>query len=232
MIDITPELLKSIQDDFYKQLNSNANIKRLKQLIDTGKATYIEANDFSIEVGSILSKALRNNISGAALPDGRLYFNIADRILKTTLGTNHELISEVASKVQTDLNKEAGIGVQALKAPLNQSRVDGLISRVSSELEFDKVSWILDEPIVNFSQSIIDDTIKTNAEFHNRLGLKPKIYRRVSPGCCEWCEAVAGTYNYPDVPQDIYRRHERCRCTVEYTPGDGKFQNVHTKRWV
>lgn len=27
---------------------------------------------------------------------------------------------------------------------------------------------------------------------------------------------------YPDVPPDVYRRHERCRCTVLYDPADGK----------
>ena len=27
------------------------------------------------------------------------------------------------------------------------------------------------------------------------------------------------------------RRHEYCRCTVEYAPGDGRRQNVHTKQW-
>lgn len=30
---------------------------------------------------------------------------------------------------------------------------------------------------------------------------------------------------------DVYRRHQRCRCTVDYYPGDGKVQNVHTKEW-
>lgn len=39
---------------------------------------------------------------------------------------------------------------------------------------------------------------------------------------------------YPDVPPDVYRRHERCRCTVLYDPADGKRkrQNVHTKKWT
>ena len=28
------------------------------------------------------------------------------------------------------------------------------------------------------------------------------------------------------------RRHENCRCVVEYDPGDGKKQNVYSKKWV
>lgn len=33
------------------------------------------------------------------------------------------------------------------------------------------------------------------------------------------------------MPKDVYRRHQRCRCSVEYYPRDGKIQNVHTKKW-
>ena len=50
---------------------------------------------------------------------------------------------------------------------------------------------------------------------------------------CKRCSSLAGVYEYPDVPEDVYRRHENCRCTVEYDPGDGKkLQNVHTKKWI
>lgn len=37
---------------------------------------------------------------------------------------------------------------------------------------------------------------------------------------------------YPHVPADVYRRHERCRCKVEYDPGDGRRQNVWDKKWT
>ena len=67
---------------------------------------------------------------------------------------------------------------------------------------------------------------------HHKLGLKPKIVRRESGDCCEWCKQVEGVYEYPNVPRDVYRRHRYCRCTVEYSPGDGKIQNVHTKKWI
>ena len=89
----------------------------------------------------------------------------------------------------------------------------------------------MDEPVKNFSQSIVDDAIRTNAEFHSKAGMSPKIIRKLAGGCCNWCRTVAGTYTYPDVPKDVYRRHQRCRCTVDYHPGSGKVQNVHTKRW-
>ncbi|KXT72127.1 Phage protein [Streptococcus sp. DD10] len=115
---------------------------------------------------------------------------------------------------------------------LNRDRIDGLVNRLASEESFDDVKWLLDDPIVNFSQRIVDDWIRINAEFHHKVGLSPKIVRRVVGHPCKWCKSLEGSYNYPEVPKDIYRRHGNCRCTVDYHPGNGKKQNVHTKRWA
>lgn len=94
-----------------------------------------------------------------------------------------------------------------------------------------KNKWVLGESVINFSQTIVDDTIKTNAEFHYKAGLSPKIIRTSDGNCCDWCDSVVGVYKYPDVPKDVYRRHKHCQCEVNYYPGDGKYQNAHTKKW-
>lgn len=231
MEDITPSLLKKIQDDFDKNIKKNTKVKRIVNKIRDGTATYKDVNDYSIEVGETLANSFKKNLSSSSLPDGKMYYNIANRIINSTLKNNYDLISDKALKVQQTLNKKAKIGLKAIKAELNQDRIDGIINRISSENYYDDIAWILDEPTVNFSQSIVDDTIKVNSEFHGKSGMTPKIVRRIAGGCCKWCLEVAGTYTYPDVPKDVYRRHERCRCTVEYDPGDGKRQNVHSRMW-
>lgn len=160
-----------------------------------------------------------------------MYYNIANRVITPTLTDNYNLVSDVTSEIQTSLNEAAGIGIKAVKPELNQDRIDGIINRISSEDNYDDVSWILDEPVKNFSQSIVDDSVKANAEFHAKAGLQPKIVRKLAGNCCKWCSILAGTYTYPNVPKDVYRRHERCRCTVNYIPINGKVQNVWTKEW-
>lgn len=37
------------------------------------------------------------------------------------------------------------------------------------------------------------------------------------------------TYGYEDVPADVYRRHDNCRCTVTYKSGKYR-ENVWTKK--
>ncbi|MGQ7338063.1 hypothetical protein ACTGYP_09165 [Streptococcus suis] len=229
--DILPDLLKEVQDKFEASYGKNEVVRKAFADLGKKKATYATANDFAIEVGSILSEALGSSVTGDKMPDGKMYYNIAQRLLTDTLGHNFELVSDYTEQVQGNLNELAGIGLQVQVPEINQDRIDGLVNRLSSEDDFNKVAWMLDEPIVNFTQSIVDDSIKANADFHAKAGLTPKVVRKESGNCCRWCRSVVGVYDYPNVPKDVWRRHNRCRCTVDYHPGNGKKQNAHSKRW-
>lgn len=232
MDDIAPHLLKIIQEEFERLYQNNDNVRRLLDVINAGEATYEEANEYAIELGEMLKKCYADSIHASDLPDGMMYFNIAKRTIEPTMQNNFDLISQASVKVQQSLNDTAGIGLQVVAPEINQYKIDSIINKLTSD-QFDKVAFILQEPVAHFSQSIVDDTIKANAELHSRSGLHPKITRKVRGGCCKWCMNLAGTYAYPDdVPDDVYRRHDNCRCEVLYDPGKGKqVQNVHTKSW-
>ncbi|CJQ88987.1 gp35 [Streptococcus pneumoniae] len=230
--DIVPSLLKKIKSEFEGARLDSEVLKDLLSKLQHSKASYLDANKYAIEIGEILSKALGASLTNETLPDGKMYYNIAQRVLADVLGRNYELVSDYTEQVQKNLNSEAKIGLTAQVPELNQDRIDGLVNRLASEESFDDVKWLLDDPIVNFSQSIVDDSIRKNVEFHHKVGLSPKIVRRVVGHPCKWCKSLEGSYNYPEVPKDIYRRHGNCRCTVDYHPGNGKKQNVHTKRWA
>lgn len=231
MNDIAPELLKNIQSDFQSGIDKSEIISQLYRKVRDGTATYIEANDFAVEAGNILAEAYKKNLSVDVLPDGKMYYNIAERIINPTMTNNYDLITDVTEQVQQSLNKNAGIGIKTITPELNQDRIEGIINKVSVADSYDDVAWVLDEPVKNFLQSIVDESIKVNAEFQSKAGLKPKIVRKLSGSCCDWCRTLAGAYSYPDVPNDVYRRHQRCRCTVDYDPRSGKIQNVHSKQW-
>lgn len=228
--DVLPALLKEVQDNFGQEFGKSEVVVEALKTLEAKKATYANANDFAIEVGEILSKALTASVTADKLPDGKMYYNIAKRLLEPVLQQNHELVADYSSKVQTVLNESAKISLVAQPVELNQDRIDGFIERFSREDKFDNVKWLLGEPIVNFTQSIVDDSIKKNAEFHAKAGLQPKIVRKTAGRCCKWCQSLAGSYNYPDVPKDVYRRHQNCRCTVDYKPGDGKKKNIWSKK--
>ena len=147
---------------------------------------------------------------------------------------NYELVAEVSKEVQETLNKLNGIGIKAIKPEMNEDKVDGIIDIVSGKDKYDEIAYMLDEPIINFTLSVVDAAIKANADFQYKSGLSPKI-KRISTGkCCEWCNKLVGVYDYgkvSDTGNDVFRRHKYCRCLVEYVPGNGMKQNVHTKEW-
>ena len=232
MDDIAPYLLEEIQKEFDSLYRKNKKIQKLLDIINSGRGTYEEANEYAIEVGEILAKCYADSITEEILPDGKMYYNIAKRTIEPTMQNNFDLISNVSVSAQEALNQKANIGLAVEYPEINQYKIDSIINKLTSD-QFNKVAFILQEPVAHFSQSIVDDTIKANAELHSRSGLHPKITRKVRGGCCKWCMNLAGTYAYPDdVPDDVYRRHDHCRCEVLYDPGEGKqVQNVHTKSW-
>lgn len=230
--DIVPDLLASIKKEFYSKVKEDEKLKNLLELLNSGKATYTEANTLAIRVGTLLSESLKENISVEILPDGKMYFNIAKRILNGGLSASHELVADFAVDVQKELNKKAGISAKALRPEFNQDRADGLIDKVSNKPLFSDAEWVIDRQVIeNFNQSIVNDTVKKNADFHNKLGLKPKIVRTTRGHCCDYCQKLAGTYDYPNVPKEIFSRHRSCDCDVSYIPDGKRKQNVWSKEW-
>lgn len=229
--DIVPDLLEAIQSDFENERLDSKKIQHLLKLLEENSATYLEANDYAIEIGELLSKVLNRHITAEILPDGKMYFNIADRVLNETLKNNYELIADYAETVQAQLNKKAGISLKSQRPQLNQERIDSLVNKLASKDNFDFVKFVLLEPIVNFSQSIIDDAIEANVDFHAKVGMSPKIIRTAVGKACKWCKSLEGIHDYHRLKnKDVFRRHDRCRCTVDYFPGDGKVKNVWTKQ--
>lgn len=231
MDDIAPELLEKIQRDFKKKFDSDGKLADLAKKLEAGTATHMQAYEYAGRVGSILTDAYKKHISVDSLPDGKLWYNIADRVITPTMKNNYDIIAKYVSDVQEKLNRAAGLHIKAVKPELNEDRIKGIVDKVSNSDNYKDVEWVLDTPIKTFSQSVVDDAIKANVEFHAKAGLQPKIVRKTSGNCCKWCSQMAGTYDYPDVPKDVYRRHGNCNCVVEYDPGDGRRQNVHTKKW-
>lgn len=232
MEDIASELLEQIREDFTHRIQRNRKILSLYEAIQKGAATYQDVDVYAYEIGEALSQAFGKCLSSATLPDGRMYYNIAERVLRPLLEEDYTIVADAVRMVQTALNEKAGIGIKAQSASVNKDRIDGIINKVSNAEVFDDVAWVLDEPVKNFSMNVVDETLKRNVDFQGRSGLTPRIIRRAERKCCEWCSQLAGEYDYPDVPDEVYQRHERCRCTVEYDPGSGKRQNVWTKKWV
>lgn len=214
--DIAPELIEKVNKDFEENLSKDKKAAALKEKLSQGSADYADAYEYAESVGTARAKAFGAQISSEVLPDGRMYYNIASRLMEETLTADHNMVSEFASGVQKTYNEKAGIGLKALKADVDEDRIDGFVQRLASEEDYDEVSWLLDEPVVTHARSVVDDTIKKNAEFQHKSGIKATVTRKAAPRCCDWCTDLEGDYTYPNVDGKVFQRHDHCKCTVDY----------------
>lgn len=233
-MDIAPELLESIQKEFQENISNNKKIQAILKKIEKGTVTYEDAHEYAIEIGNALKDAFIKCVGEDALPDGKLYYNIAERLLNPTLKRNYELITTATKKAQTILNQSKNIHLNAVIPKYDPGKVKGIINLVSKSDSYSLIENEFLSALITYGQMIVDESVRSNADFQYRSGLSPKIIRTSSGHCCEWCSNLVNVYDYydvSDVGNDVFRRHANCGCKIIYDPGNGKVQDVHTKRW-
>lgn len=234
MIDfIDQDLLDRIDRAFKNNTSDSEVIKNKIMALRDKAATHKDTEELAAEIGEILAEAFTAEVSTQAWAGEQIHYEAAKALIEPNLKRNYDIVSDYAEQVQVQLNDEADLSMNAIKPEINKDRMEGIIKKIATYDDFDKGKWLLNEPIVIFTIAVADEAVRANAEFQAQAGLGPKVVRKIKGNCCDWCKEVAGTYNYPDeVPNDVWRRHRYCRCTVEYFPGDGRKQDSWTKKWV
>lgn len=229
--DIAPALYEKIQKDFNRMVSADREISRIRERIAKKRATHRDTQLYSIRIGDHAAAALKKNIREDVLPDGKLYYNIAQRTVRPQLVKNYEMISETATEIQQQINDAAGIRLKAQKAPVPEDRLRGLIDKLCSYPQFAAAAWLLEEPVKNWTQHVADDIISENADFQSRSGVLVTITREVYANCCEWCEEAAGSFEFGEQPDNFYQRHEFCRCMISSkSQKTGKASNSYYNR--
>ena len=239
MSDFGQKLLANISDDFRHRIETDKKLRQIANRVRDG-TSYVETSDFAVRLGELLSESLNGGTDGLAF----MSEEVAREILEPLLEYDHSLVCEAIKSVQTNINAESGVRLMASIPELDTNRITGLVDKVSGYTTFDEARWLLNEPIVNYSQAIVDQAIRDNAKRASKAGLETKIVRKAEkPGIksrkigkrtynyvvpCKWCANLAGTYDYKSAPDEIYRRHAFCRCEVTFINGK-KRQDVWSK---
>lgn len=228
-VDVVPELNEKIRANFQKRLMRNRNLPAINRMIRDGTATLTEAHAYSAAVGEAASEALKTVLTAENLPNGILYRNIAERTVKPLLEECYSLVNDQAAEIQKVVDRKKKVKLGAVRADFPEDRVDDLVNKISEDLNLDEAVKWLGEPIVNNSEAFFDDYVKRNADFRERSGMESRIQRTAEAGACRWCADLAGSWRYGSEPDDVYARHEFCRCSVTYTSGR-RAQSVWSKR--
>lgn len=230
--DVVPALQESIATTFRTRMSTDRRVRQITNRIRDGTATFADGREYAERTGEALARALKTNLREDTLPNGKLYYNIAQRTVEPALRTNYDLVNDVAAQIQEIGDESLGIGLRATAADFPQDRIAGLIDKMTTEgITWEQLAYWMGEPIINNCEAFMDDFIRENARFRQQAGLTAKVSRILAPGCCDWCAAAAGrgTYEYGSQPDDFFRRHEFCRCSVTYQTGRTT-QDVWSKR--
>jgi hypothetical protein len=226
--DIVPSLLEKIEKDFRAKVDADNEMSRLFTKFADDKGTLHDVSLYARRLGDLLSMTLQENLTEDVLPDGKMYYNIADRILNPMMRQNFNLTMEQATIIQKMIDAKSGIGLEPISADFPESRVKQIIDSLTEDTEFEVIKARMGEPVANCSHSFADDFIKANALYREKAGMRTYLKRTLVGGACPYCVRLAGTFDYNNAPDDIYKRHDSCRCTVTFYSEKVR-QNVHTK---
>lgn len=234
-----------------KAMQNDSELKRLARRVARGDADYTIVGEYSERVGELLSKILGR----AVRPVGIVTQEFAEALLRPSLTASHGIIADVVESVQNNMNESNGIGLAPAIPALDTNRIDGFISKITG-LPGEEAERALGEPVVNYAQAIADQAVRDNAKRISKAGIdswivrvpekaqtvtrrqvvrskkgKAYTYMRTYQEPCKWCSQLAGRYRYRDVKDsgnDVYRRHEFCRCMVIFESGR-KRQDTRSK---
>lgn len=222
---------EDIKQEFQDTVSSDKTCQELYKKIRSGDASYKTGGQLAVRVGENLGKVLKKRAPLTNIDEWDL-----DDLLPKSLGLDHSMVATACKQIQESMNKKAGLGIKAKEPKFDWDRVNGLISELRDHPDtfgdIEKSFW---DQLVNFSQNIVDESIRDNAQLMARAGIRTLVIREPDFKACEWCRDVAGTYDYAEVKDtgnDVWRRHENCRCRIDFvTERNGGFYNEQVENY-
>lgn len=236
-------LEQTLRDAFSTKFEDNRIINDVLDKVERGICTYDDAYLFAREVGLISYDALKN------------IEWINEDVLETVRGLmeqNLNLVGGVCEEAQLLLNEAAEIGLKPVppKKLKQLDKMDGIIESARNPVENSNPVVNLQRGTQTMTMALVDDWIKTNADFQADAGLSPMIVRewdgtwgKNDTRHTDWCSRLQGTYKYSDGIQgnfasgrrffrpsqrfhnwdgsrDLFKRHEGCQCKITYYPNE------------
>jgi len=230
-VDVAPALQEQIMTRLRSGLRNNREFSRLCDRLASGVANFEDAHRVSQIAGEEATTALQAVLRPEVLPDRRLYYNIAERTLGVAMEYIDGITADYTMALQSELYNIAGLNIKPIKPRLNTEGIKNICGLASDYEDFADGEWVLGAPVQTHTETVVDRSVRANAYFAEAAGIKSVVVRTAEPECCEWCADLEGTYDYSEVRaagSDVYRRHNKCKCVVEWYPGEGnRVQNVH-----
>ena len=213
---------KNIWNSFITNVANNKNIKDLYVKLDSGVASYQEAQELS----SFLSNYLVSWLAKEYPSDSG---KILDALKDTNICKNFfAKIDDYTCSVQKAINESLNIGLNAVKPTLKTKLINDESIVPTDNYVYDLNKYA---NAVELSANKRIDTIQqANAKFQDDAGFGVTVSRKydgrgLSDGrTCKWClERVGSNVPYKQaVSRGMFQRHEGCHCMIEYNNNGAK----------
>lgn len=124
MKDVAPELLKKLNKTFSQKVAIDPQIRAYKKKLEAGKLTERDCALYIRKVVSIASASVTDVMKPKNLPDGKLYWNIAEAVIVPFLKGVIVQMNNIAVSTMKDSDKKQNINIkiQKLRYPDGQIR--------------------------------------------------------------------------------------------------------------
>lgn len=237
------QLKEEISKSFMMNQKNDKYLKNFEELIKEGKINYSDIHKYSYILGECLGEAVNSNVVEGTLENDVLTYETAKKVIRPLMEECYELVRSVYIEGQNIINQKNGLGLKSMDALINTSAIDKHIYYSTKEgLSLIESKKLMNESIIQYNQSVYDDFVRANVNFKGSSGFLPKVIRTYEGmhrehtnhknggnlTDCIWCKNLEGTYEYFDVKEkgsDVWKRHEGCRCIIEYVDGKRPTKN-------
>lgn len=247
MADIGEELYSRVRKEFYRIINEeDKEVGQILAKIRAGSDDFELAHKYAEKLGEALEKAIFKEISPGDLPDGRFYYDIADKVIGNPLRANGISINEICSEIHGNANTKAGVNIKAIIPESREETIKAVVAEISNLEEYtpEALRQILD--IQTWSLQDVDEFQRVNSKFLLKSGMSVEIIRTYegphfdphrgkhgSMQDCKYCKdrayagPYAGLYDL-GLESEIWKRHPGCRCVI-VTKREKTYQSAWTR---
>lgn len=130
--DVAPKLYESAEKLLKRGMALDPQIKNIKNKLKNKSATQSDAWKYADRVAHHAAVALKTILTPSNLPDGVLYWNVAERTVKPILELAYNVIASMTASVQEIVWKKQGIGLKPKVVTLSEDRINAFLNKLVS----------------------------------------------------------------------------------------------------
>lgn len=124
MKDVSPELLEELNKTFSQKVAINPQIRSYKKKLEAEKLSERDCALYIRKLVAIASASVTSTLKPKNLPDGKLYWNIAEAVLVPFLKDVVNQMDDIATGMMKSADKKQNISIkiQGIRYPEGQIR--------------------------------------------------------------------------------------------------------------